>query len=197
MKRAPKPYECHSQFHTFLNGAIPDTAYPYAGAYGFKSFLPNPNQDKEFFDDSMSMDRTDRYPFPYTVRRHRVPQVFMNPKPTKFFNAATGYKYQIPQYPNFLYWYPGDTLCSDVCGEKICNKYYNDLNNYRNCQRCQMKDPPQCWSPKMQTCVDCPRHIALGACQSRERYGCGGNTWPMADTEPQNPMLTGCRNCRN
>jgi hypothetical protein len=71
------------------------------------------------------------------------------------------------------------------------------MNNYRNCRRCQRKDPPQCWSPDRQECVDCAPEKALASCAARERYGCPNPNGEMhADVPPVNPLYTGCRMCR-
>lgn len=162
----------------FLNGGNPETLYPYDSMY-----------DKKY-QHFGSMD------YPYYVQRHNAPQVYFNPKPLLKVDAtnprAILYN-EIPPYPNYIYWYPNPMKCQDVCGNKVCDAYYEKANNYRNCMRCQRKDPPQCWSSKFQQCINCPPEHALTPCASRTRYGMPNPNGELhADVSPQNPLYNGC-----
>src|SRR5690606_3034691 len=107
----------------------------------------------------------------YWVQRHRMPKVFTEPKARSY--KWNGFSYQIPPYPNYMYWYPNPVECRDSCGLDVCNEYYRRRNNYLNCKRCQLvKSPgPMCWDSKVQRCVACPREQALSRCE--DNYGCG------------------------
>ena len=162
---------------------IPDLRVMYGGDTGLPNFqgpLPNQNQQMNYS---------------YFNDRQRIPRVAFNPKPVSY-QAANGFAYQIPQYPPYIFWYPNPVECRDVCGKQVCDSYYKAMNDNRNCQRCQRKDPPQCWDSKADVCVDCPRATALASCNSRNTYGCANpRGFPHSDGAPINPLYTGCKLC--
>lgn len=185
----PQPYRApYPHYIPFLNGGNPETLYPYDGLYDKKYQAARGNPKYQHYG---SMD------YPHYVQRHNQPQVYFNPKPVLKVNMsnpkAVLYN-EIPPYPNYIYWYPNPVECRDTCGNKVCDAYYEKANNYRNCMRCQRKDPPQCWSSQAQQCVNCPPEQALTACSSRVRYGMPNPNGELhADVAPQNPLYTGCK----
>lgn len=178
---APYPY-----YIPFLNGGNPQTMYPYDALYDQKYQMQNSDPKYQYYGNME---------YPYYVQRHRSPHVYFDPKPTKYWHS-NGFQYRIPPYPPYIYWYPNPVECRDVCGNNVCDAYYNAMNNYRNCKRCQQKDPPQCWDSTSQKCTDCPPEEALEGCQLRTRYGCANpRGFPHADVPPINPKYTGCKMC--
>lgn len=185
----PNPYQAsHPYYIPFLNGGNPEPMYPSDALYDgtYQKDVMNPQY--QYFG---TMN------YPYTVQRQNVPYVYYNPKPNlyvDFSNPSSALYYNIPPYPPYVYWYPNPQTCADVCGNKICDKYYEQMNNYRNCKRCQLNDPPQCWSSSKQQCVNCPPEQALESCSSRRRYGMPNPNGEIhADVPPQNPLYTNCR----
>ena len=101
--------------------------------------------------------------------------------------------HKVPEYPPTIYWYPNPMECEDVCGKKVCNKYYRQLNNYRMCQICQSQKTPMCWNPNAQRCEMCSPEQAWESCS--DRFGAQNpNGWLHANTGPINPKYTGCQN---
>ncbi len=171
-------------YYPHLNGYLPQTMYPYDSVYD-NTYQSNIRHPKYRWYGNME--------YPYFVRRHRIPKVFTEPKPT--FTKANGFYHQIPSYPPYIYWYPNPTKCRDACGEAVCNEYFRRMNNYNMCQRCQTTDPPSCWNPKIQRCVPCNPETALEDC--KQTYGCANpNGWPHRKVAPQNPLYTGCQLCK-
>ena len=183
----PVPYSApYPWYIPFLNGGNPRTMYPYDAIYDQRYQEHNSDPKYQYFGNMA---------YPAYVQRHRVPQVYFDPKPTKYYSTS-GYQYKIPPYPPYIYWYPNPVECRDVCGNKVCDAYHNALNNYNNCRRCQRMDPPQCWDPDNQMCKTCPPKQALKKCSSRGRYGCANpNGFPHDDVPPINPKYTGCKLC--
>lgn len=185
----PVPYESAYQYYiSFLNGSNPNVQYPYDAQFDskYQNDVVNPTYSTNVGEMN----------YPYYVQRHRSPEVFYDPKPTKYYNPVDNHIYQIPQYPPYMYWYPAPSECRDTCGKKVCDSYYKAMNDNRNCQRCQRKDPPQCWDSQIESCVDCPRSTALASCNSRNSYGCANpRGFPHSDGAPINPMYTGCKLC--
>lgn len=181
-RNAAYPY-----YNGHLGGLLPQTQYPYDGVYDNK-------YQQNIRDPSFKWYNNMEYP--YYVQRHRIPQVFTEPKPD--FKVKDGYFYSINNYPPYVYWYPNPLECRDACGEKVCNEYYRRLNNYNNCQRCQLSrgynGMPMCFDSRTQKCVDCSPGQALANCE--DTFGCGNpQSWPHGRVPPQNPLYTGCKNC--
>jgi hypothetical protein len=172
----------------FLNGGNPEPMYPSDALYDGTYQTDNMNPKYQYYGN---LD------YPQTVQRQNQPLVYYNPKPVLKVDATDKSSilyYESPKYPPYVYYYPNPVECKDVCGNKICDAYYNKMNNYRNCRRCQMKSTPQCWCPRTQTCVNCPPEKALTSCASRTRYGMPNpNGALQADVPPQNPLYTSCR----
>lgn len=168
-----------------LSGNIPQTHWPYDSVYD-TTWQNNISHPKYRWYGNME--------YPYYTQRHRTPKVFTRPKPMYWKN--NGFYYKIPSYPPYIYWYPNPYLCRDMCGDEICNEYFIRINDYRNCQRCQKRDPPQCWDPKSQKCINCPPELALEKCSLRKRFGCTNpNGYQHTDVPPINPLYTGCKMC--
>lgn len=132
--------------------------------------------------------------YPYYVKKHRIPKIYLKPKPRIY--KSNNYYYQIPPYPPRIYFYNNPIECRDKCGPRACNLYHKRLNDFNNCKRCQnIKSPgPMCWSSRRQKCVPCPRHHALSRCE--DRFGCSNpNGLPHDNVPPINPLYTGCKNC--
>jgi hypothetical protein len=103
--------------------------------------------------------------------------------------------FQLPDNGPYLYWYPNPTECRDVCNPKRCNEYYTQLNNYNNCNRCQLNPGrPMCWNPKTQQCYKCSQKKAMKSCTKPSAYGTPNpNGWPHREVGgPINPKYTGC-----
>lgn len=168
-----------------LNASIPQTQYPYDSVYDTQ-YQENIIHPKYRWYGNME--------YPYFAQRHRQPKVYTRPKPSLRYD--NGHAYTIPSYPPYVYWYPNPLKCRDTCGDDICNAYFQKINNYRNCRRCQNQKTPKCWDPKFQKCVACPPEIALESCSSRKRFGCANpNGWDQGPTQPINPIYTGCKLC--
>lgn len=171
--------------YSHIQGTLPETQYPYDSAYDH-TYQRDIRHSKYRYYGNME--------YPHWVQRHNMPQVYTDHKPRSYTN--NGYKYAIPPYPPYLYFYPNPVECRDACGKNTCDKYYYRLNNYNNCKRCQLvKSPgPMCWSSQKQQCVACPREQALSRCE--DSYGCGNpNGFPHDNVGPINPLYTGCQNC--
>ena len=184
-----KPYRASYPYYIpHLNGGNPQTMYPYDAVYDQK--YQGQNMDPRFqYYGNME--------YPQSVQRHRMPYVYYNPKPKLYVdttNPGAAHYYDIPPYPPYVYWYPNPMKCRDICGNKICDAYFRQINNYRNCTRCQRKQTPQCWSPEAQECVQCAPEEALASCASLDRYGSPNPNGQMhANVPPQNPLYTGCK----
>lgn len=158
------------------------TNYPWDSTY---EPYPNPVTPKYQVNGNME--------YPYWVRRHRNPKVFSDPKPIEYSDPS-GYTYQIPEYPPYVYWYPNPMECRDSCGTKVCNEHYRRVNNYRMCQRCQSLKKPMCWNSEAQKCVACSPRQALSPCE--DSFGCRNpNGWLQSNVAPIDPKYTGCRMC--
>lgn len=183
------PYQASYPYYvSHVKGGYPERQYPYDALLDQKYQYDNLNPRYQYYGNMG---------YPYSAQRHRAPQVYYDPKPTLFHHASSGHEYKIPPYPPYIYWYPNPKECRDVCGNKVCDEYHEQLSNYRNCRRCQRKDPPQCWDPSSQMCVECPPEQALENCASRYNYGCANpNGYQHADVPPINPLYTGCKSCR-
>lgn len=161
---------------------LPETTFPNDYVYD------TPYQENPKNQLSGSMDSWG------PLRRHRTPQILVQPKPVEYDDEDSGYSYQIPNYPPYVYWYPNPMECRDTCGTTVCNGYFKKMNDYRMCQFCQDLKHPQCWDSKTQRCVPCPRDQALGRCE--DRFGCANpNGWMQDRVAPINPKYTGCKNC--
>ncbi len=185
----PRPYRASSSYYIpFLNGGNPEPTYPADALYDGTYQTDNMNPKYQYYGNME---------YPQTVQRQNVPLVYYNPKPNLYVDASDPsslYYYTIHPYPPYVYWYPNPNECRDVCGNKVCEDYYNQMNNYRNCTRCQKNDPPQCWSSKKQQCVNCPPEKALEGCHLRTRYGIPNPNGELhADLPPQNPLYTSCK----
>ncbi len=169
-----------------LRGMYPQTMYPYDSVYDNK-YMTDVSHPKYKYFGNME--------YPYWVQRHNRPQVFTNPKPTSW-SKNEGFVHKISNYPPNIYWYPNPTECRDACGGKRCGNYYQQKNDFLNCQRCQLvKYPgPMCWDRTKQMCVKCPKEQALAPCE--QSYGCSSPLgFPNQSTPPINPLYTGCANC--
>jgi hypothetical protein len=188
----PVPYEASYQYYTaFLNGGNPNPQYPYDAMYDRKYQKVVLNPSYKYYGDATDGRQMN---YPYYVQRHRAPSVYYNSKP--YTTTAVSPDYRIPDAQPYMYWYPNPVECEDTCGKDVCNAYYKAMNDNRNCQRCQRKDPPQCWDSENETCIDCPRRVALASCNSRNTYGCANpRGFPNADSAPINPVYTGCQLC--
>lgn len=167
----------------YLNGRLPDVHFPWDAVYDvqYQHDVRNP---KYQYYGNMS--------YPYFVRRHRIPSVLANPKPTEVEHGD--YSYQIPQYPPYVYWYPNPVECRDTCGEQMCGAWAKRMNDYRMCQMCQNLKSPQCWDAARQRCTPCRPEQALARCE--DRFGCANpNGWMQDRVAPINPKYTGCRLC--
>lgn len=167
--------------HRFLTDRLPQSDYPWEPVY----------------DNRWSLDASDWFgsslEYPYYLRRHRVPKVFVRPKPHEV-TAPGGRTYRVADYPPYVYWYPRPVECEDACGQATCDRYYRRLNDYRMCQFCQSLREPQCWDASAQRCVRCPPGVALRPCE--DQFGCRNpNGWFHTRVPPQNPKYTGCRMC--
>lgn len=166
-----------------LSGSLPQTHYPWDSVYDTRYQAV---QHPKYRDGVGNME------YPYFVRRHRIPTVFTNPKPVSYDDADSGYSYQIPQYPPYIYWYPNPEECRDVCGADKCEAYYRRVNNYRMCQFCQTLKTPQCWNAGKQQCEKCRPEQALSRCE--DRFGSyNPNGWMQDRVAPINPKYTGCQ----
>lgn len=168
-----------------LRGTLPQTHYPYDAVYDAQ-YQRNVRHPKYRYYGNME--------YPYWVQRHRMPKVFTEPKPRSY--KWNGFKYQIPPYPNYVYFYNNPNECRDLCGLDVCNEYFRRKNNYLNCKRCQnVKFPgPMCWDPNKQRCITCPVRQALSRCE--DNFGCGNPLGsPHDNVPPINPKYTGCQNC--
>ena len=134
---------------------------------------------------------------PNQPRRHRLPDILVKTKPQNYKAKKTGFYYQIPQYPPYVYWYPNPMECRDVCGTKVCNDYFKRMNDYRMCRFCQNLKDPQCWDSKLQRCVTCNQSQALKRCE--DQYGCQNPNSYLGwqdNGAPINPKYTGCKMCQ-
>lgn len=175
--------------YRYLGGTNPQTTYPYDSKYDAK------------YDPMYQLYHKKRA-YPAWVQEHNPPYVFaqsfVDPKP-KTYSVNVGpnnIEFNVADYPPYSYFYPNPLECEDVCGGRVCDKYYRKRNDFYNCQRCQLVQTPgpMCWSSKLQKCVKCSREEALSPCE--DRYGCANaNGFPHNRVEPINPKYTGCSNC--
>lgn len=170
----------------------------YESDYKYFSKLPETTYPNDYVYDTPYRENPSRIPtgsmiYPSAAVRHRNPQVLINPKPYDVEDRDTGYRYQIPQYPPYIYWYPNPVECRDTCGMKVCESYNRRMNDYKMCQFCQTLKTPQCWDRNTQKCTKCPRNKALGSCE--DSFGSPNpNGWMQSNVAPINPKYTGCKN---
>lgn len=86
-------------------------------------------------------------------------------------------------------WYPNPLVCKDVCSSEVCDKYKQQIRNYRGCRECQRNDPPKCWNPKTNQCTSCHHKDALKSC-NKSQHPLG---FPNSNIAPVNPMYNKCK----
>ena len=171
--------------HQYLTSKLPQTQYPWDSVYDTR-YQRDIQHPKYKWNGNME--------YPYFVRRHRIPKVFTEPKPIAYKDYNSGYSYQIPQYPPYVYWYPNPVECRDACGADKCDAYYKRMNDYRGCQRCQTLKIPKCWNSTTQRCESCSPEKALSRCE--DNFGCRNpNGWVHDNVAPINPKFSGCQLC--
>lgn len=99
-----------------------------------------------------------------------------------------------PYAPWNIYRYNKSWRCEDVCDPERCKQFYKKLKDYRGCRKCQLQNPPKCWCPEREKCVDCPEREARADCL--DKYGCKNpRGFPHRRVRPENPIYTRCKLC--